>query len=82
MPPEASPLQLVLTDIGDQQLAKGSSSADPGLPLSELEGRMNDKTLKAGEQDVTRIRITGEKARTLCPAGAARAPQQRRGRSA
>ena len=65
MPPQLPPLQIVLMDIGDQQLDKGSSSADPVPLLDELQGRMVSDELKAGEEKVTRIRMTGEKAKAL-----------------
>ena len=67
MPPELQPLQIVLMDIGDQQLDKGSSSADPVNPtdLDDLQGRLRCDLLKAGDEKVTRIRMTGEKARVL-----------------
>ena len=72
MPQDHLPIQLVLMDIGGQQLrAQGSSPADPSPQLGERlsqegrGGKISDKVVRAGQKNVTRIRLTGEISRAL-----------------
>ena len=71
-----APLQLVLMGVGDQQLPEGPGSAGPAgavapcsasAPGQELAGSISHMEVRRGadEELVTRIRVTGEKARSL-----------------